>query len=672
MIHKHEVEFFIKDCGLNVIGIKDKIPFEGKWKQHQEQMREPQIINAPSLAVICGKVSGNLECLDIDLKYDITKSLYNKLKRKVDARDPNLITKMLIIKTPSGGYHWVYRCKKIEGNIPDLARRESTLAELKLKPKDKVKVLIETRGEGGYIATNSHMREYRTERDKYKIVHRDFDDISEISETEREIIFSCSREFNQIEEEIQINTIELQKSFNITRENKGETPWAAFNSRGDIRKVLMDADWTSVRVSGDLEYWLRPGDTNAIHSGNHSISRNCFTSFSSSTELIPGKSYSAFALYFTLHHNGDFRRAASVLRSEGFGDAVQEKEENFIDYSKSRNEEGSKIKDIKEVDVSEFLANYETDYEYLNSIRDNTLAKGLSTGSPIIDEYFLWKPGKYTVCIGHTSTGKTLTILWLTLCATLKHNWKICVIAKENSSGDLKRKLCEFYLQKPLQHSTSDEFQESLKWVSDHYTFIRGRGGLVKTLRDAVSLMYSMVEQNKGGHNLFFIDPYSGFDLDRNNGESTHEMNYRLNGELLDFTEKTGVSVFMSLHTVTSSRRVKGDDGYLIRPTLDHAEGGSCFGNRADVALIFHRVINHDDPAEKFTTDMYVDKDRDLESGGAVNPISSPIRLRLRDFKFYVNNSEDLVYNLKNENRNPDYGKNYQLEEKVEEEVLPF
>jgi hypothetical protein len=648
MIHKHEVEFFIKDCGLNVIGIKDKIPFEGKWKQHQEQMREPQIINAPSLAVICGKVSGNLECLDIDLKNDITKSLYNRLKKKVSQRDPKLLSKMLIIKTPSGGYHWVYRCKKIEGNIPDLARRESTLAELKLKPRERVKVLIETRGEGGYIATNSHIREYRTDEDKYKIVHRDFDRISEISEAEREIIF------------------------NITKENKGETTWADFNSRGDIRKVLMDADWTSVKVVGDLEYWRRPGDTTAIHSGNHSISRKCFTCFSSSTELIPGKSYSTFALYFTLHHNGDFRRAASVLRSDGFGDAVQEKEENFIDYSNSRNEEGSKIKDIKEVDISEYLSNYETDYDYLNSIRDNTLAKGLSTGSPMIDEYFLWKPGKYTVCVGHTSTGKTLSILWLTLISALKHDWKICVIAKENSSGDLKRKLCEFYLQKPLQHSTSDEFQESLKWVSDHYTFIRGRGGLVKTLRDAISLMYSMVEQKKGGYNLFFIDPYSGFDLDRINGETTHEMNYRLNGELLDFTEKTGVSVFMSLHTVTSSRRVKGDDGYLLRPTLDHAEGGSCFGNRADVALIFHRVINHDDPAEKFTTDMYVDKDRDLESGGAVTPISSPIRLRLRDYRFFVNETEDVVYNIKNANKNPDYGKNLKLEEVVDEEIIPF
>ena len=69
---------------------------------------------------------------------------------------------------------------------------------------------------------------------------------------------------------------------------------------------------------------------------------------------------------------------------------------------------------------------------------------------------------------------------------------------------------------------------------------------------------------------------------------------------------------------------------------------------------------------------MYVDKDRDLESGGAVTPISSPIRLRLRDYRFFVNNTEDVVYNIKNANKNPDYGKNLKLEEVVDEEIIPF
>jgi hypothetical protein len=43
-----------------------------------------------------------------------------------------------------------YRCDVIEGN-QKLAQRPATAEEVKENPNEKVLVLIETRGEGGYV-----------------------------------------------------------------------------------------------------------------------------------------------------------------------------------------------------------------------------------------------------------------------------------------------------------------------------------------------------------------------------------------------------------------------------------------------------------------------------------------------------------------------------------------
>ena len=237
--------------------------------------------------------------------------------------------------------------------------------------------------------------------------------------------------------------------------------------------------------------------------------------------------------------------------------------------------------------------------------------------------------------------------------ACLKHDWKCIVIAKENSSADFKEKLAEFYLQKPLQHSTTEEFEEAYNWVSDHYRFVKGRGGKVRTMTDALKLMYSLADEGK--YDLAFLDPYSGFDQDKKANESAHEMDTRFNSELLDFTEKTGISVILSVHTVTSSRREKTEDDLMKRPHLDSGSGGATFSNRPDSVWVIHRIINHEDPTERCTTELYIDKDRNLHMGGRISPIADPIKLQLRNNRFYVHGSEDVIYKIKNEGKsNPE------------------
>ena len=98
-----DADFSVLPCG------SDKKPTIKEWKCYQtERMTEAEARrcfgNAPRLAVIGGKVSGNLECLDID-----DPTTYAPFLEFLEMRWPGLPAKLLKRQTPSGGYHFIYR-----------------------------------------------------------------------------------------------------------------------------------------------------------------------------------------------------------------------------------------------------------------------------------------------------------------------------------------------------------------------------------------------------------------------------------------------------------------------------------------------------------------------------------------------------------------------------------
>ena len=639
MISKSVVQHYL-DANLNVIGVSNKIPANGSWKRWQSEMRTAEDLKGDGVGIICGKISGHLEVLDIDLKYSLDPNLYAKLKQKINAINGSLIDSLMIIQTPSGGYHWLYRCPEgVEGN-QKLAQRPATKEE---KERSDTKfVLLETRGEKGYIASYPCPG--------YQIIQKKYSEIPTISAEDRELILSSSREFNEDITPAKIPSSSLRNTLNISKDNTGKEPWVDFDERGfSIPDILNQAGWTKVSEDSEREYWKRPGQTTAKHSGNYLKSKGCFKSFSSSTELEPEKAYYPYALYTMLLFNGNWRESSIDLMNKGFGDRSQSKKESIIEYAETRYEENEDLKKPKEVDIAKYLANYESDFAYLTSVRDDNVAKGLSSGSKIIDQHFLFKRGSFNTCIGHTSVGKTYSVIFLTMLAALKHDWKIVIIGMENSSGSLKRQILELYLQKPLNRTTADEFIDANEWLDNHYTFIQARGGYIRTISDALTLCYSMYD--KDPYDMLFLDPYSGFQTERIGGETSHEANYRLCSDMLNFTTKTNVNLMLSVHTVTSSRREKNMDGHLKRPFMDSVEGGSVFSNRADGCFIFHRLINHEDQTERLTTQFFIEKDRLLDQGGSLTSIDSPIKLQLRDYRFYVDGHEDVIYNIKNEGK---------------------
>lgn len=286
----------------------DRMGTDRKWKKFQTvQPSIDQInkwfkptTNPEAIALICGSISGNLELLDIDNKFGDADVIFNDFKELCFNTAPELFNCLTIEKTQSGGYHLMYKCSKIEGNIK-LARR--------YKEKPKFETIIETRGEGGYALVDP--------TPGYQLIQGDICSIPIISEEDRELLISISKSFEEV---IDSN---YQPDENYLTQVKDDRPGDAFNAKGDALEILQNHGWT-VLGNGERKTLVRPGKN--IRQGvsatfNYSgLSGKKLYVFSTNAHPFEDrKSYDPFSVYAMLEHNGNFKEAAKDLLKKGFG-----------------------------------------------------------------------------------------------------------------------------------------------------------------------------------------------------------------------------------------------------------------------------------------------------------------------------------------------------------------
>ena len=314
------------------------------WKDYQQRIATSEELTAQfthekakGLAVICGAVSGNLEVIDIDLKNDTTGDL---MERLVDSIPKDIFAKLWQVKTKSGGFHLYYRCETIEGN-KKLASRPANENELKENPHVKQIVLIETRGEAGYVVAPPS--EGYTKINEFCI--------NEISNEERNCILEICRSFNEI-----VEHVALPRAVSETATTMGKTSWDDYNERGDVVALLQEHGWSFVKQQGERVYLKRPGKTDSVLSADYHTGMNLFKVFSTSTEFEVNKGYKPFAVYTILRHNGNFSEAAKQLFKDGFGEPAKSFEKKILNkVNKSLGAGYSKEKVIDQLMVEEGL-----------------------------------------------------------------------------------------------------------------------------------------------------------------------------------------------------------------------------------------------------------------------------------------------------------------------------
>lgn len=588
-------------------------------KGWQTLAKKHNLINCEAVGLVCGKLSGNLEVIDIDEKYSLDGNLFKRYKELIAEVNKPLLKKLVVQKTPSGGHHFIYRCEHIEGNLK-LAQRYTTQEEKnetyrselsagsteevarKRAENDKVRVLLETRGEGGQIVCFPSKG--------YELVYGDYYGINDITVDERETLINIARQFNEcVVESRPTQKIESRKGI------KGLSPFDDYNERGDVVGLLEKHGWKIVTNKGGKTVFLRPGQTSSASSGNFDHNRKWFSVFTTSTEFEPMKAYLPYAVYAMLECKNDFSAASKRLYDEGYGERHE--------IERQINQKVPSVISIVDNDYS-FLENLDDSDEYLELARKGLLPKGLKTGLNNLDEHFLFKRGDMVMINGIDNVGKTFVILFLQLLASLYHGWKFLIFSSENTNRTLYKRLIEFYWGKKITNLNDIELRIAKDFVKGHFYFIKSEEDLYN-YRDILNMAkkaYSKVKFDGG-----LIDPYNGLKIELTNSSklNTHEYHYEAISEIKQFGTKYDFSWFINNHAVTAALRSKSEDGFQKAPGKEDTEGGGKFSNKAAQFLTIHRLTQH--PTQWMVTEIHVRKVKETETGGRVTPKDKPVKI---------------------------------------------
>lgn len=166
-------------CARNNDGTFAKYP-AGKWQQWQTQQYNAPIPPETARGIVCGRVSDSLEVIDFDAHDGVM--LYDAFVESLNAIDRELLPRLTVETTPSGGRHIYYRCDYIAGN--------TVLARSTRKPDgSQGDALIETRGAGGFIKCAPSAG--------YELIQGTHETAPRITSAERDVLWNIARSFNK-------------------------------------------------------------------------------------------------------------------------------------------------------------------------------------------------------------------------------------------------------------------------------------------------------------------------------------------------------------------------------------------------------------------------------------------------------------------------------------------
>jgi len=303
--------------GFSPIPIVDgeKRPTIKNWQQYAEEpmgLEEASRLfnNTKSIGLVMG--FDGIQCLDIDAKH-FTSDEYERFCTQLDEEAPELRKKMIVQRTRSNGFHWIFKCDAIEG-------------DQKLARNKKGEVTFETRGRGGQIVAFPSQG--------YKIEGK-ITNVTRITEQERDVLFRVARLMDEVTP-IVVDEVKIQGD----RQTDEHTPWGEFRESHTALDILLQNSWRVVGESTKYVYMLRPGDTDAKTSGVIFKDSGLFWPFTTSTEFIAEQPYDSFQCYAVLNHNSNFHDASVEIAKLGYGKKYEvHDDESFFDIEESTEEE---------------------------------------------------------------------------------------------------------------------------------------------------------------------------------------------------------------------------------------------------------------------------------------------------------------------------------------------
>jgi putative DNA primase/helicase len=299
------------------------------WKEYQSRRATPAEVmrwfaRPHGIGIVTGRVSGGLEVIDFD---------QSELFMPWQSMVAEVVNRLPIVETASGGWHCLYRCSRIFANTKlaswepaDAPSFEQSGSRRGCHGMAVKATRIETRGEGGYVVgVGSPASVHKTGNPYVQVAGPVIPDIPRITPDERSRLwraaasFDCGRAGSQ-----KVQTIKrelLARHYERDRPEGEITPWDDFDRRARWDEILTPHGWTQVSESS----WRRPGKSHGISAtvGRNGNGIEVLTVFSSNAGPLSGAGgrtcWGPFRAFTELNYGGDGREAAKTVRGLGFG-----------------------------------------------------------------------------------------------------------------------------------------------------------------------------------------------------------------------------------------------------------------------------------------------------------------------------------------------------------------
>lgn len=278
-----------KSVGISLIPTKkDKSPLlSGTWLNGFDYNK---FGNASYYGLICGELSGGLECFDFDNHFEDALANFTEFITIPEVKFIYEKYKLPIEKSQNGGYHLLFRCSKNDTN--------KKLASRLLNGRPDA--IIETRGQNGYFCAYPS--------DGYTVFRNDIFNIQTITQIERAVLFDNAIAMNECYPVIPKSAYESES---------GDRPGDLYNQTDDavddMKGILSGAGWRNL---GNTR-WRRPGKDEGISATLGKVAPGIFYCFTANGyPFEPMKAYTPFQVLGLIKFNGDFKEAAKSVAIE--------------------------------------------------------------------------------------------------------------------------------------------------------------------------------------------------------------------------------------------------------------------------------------------------------------------------------------------------------------------
>lgn len=360
--------YALRDLGIAVMPVGRAKRPTVKWLHLKDQLPTDQEMSLwfptagrgpDGVGVICGTISGaggRLEMFEFEGRAVELIAQWQQLMN--DNGFGDLLRRLTfdgyMEQTPSGGIHIYYR---YTGDPEDadtigntkVASRPATEAELAENPAEKIKVLIETRGEGGYSVVAPSAGEcidqrYGPDAGPWRPLFNDPRSIPTITAQERDALINLARALDR--------TPATAPAPDYTRPTKprdttgGPSPIDDYNAKHTIRELIEADGWTYADKVGARYGYARPGKhPRDGHSATVDPETGCLYVFSSAAGLPVNVPMDPAGYYAHTQHGGNFSEASRALRKAGYGAPREPRQPNPADTPKKSKEDGGRFID---------------------------------------------------------------------------------------------------------------------------------------------------------------------------------------------------------------------------------------------------------------------------------------------------------------------------------------